>query len=394
MTHFRLFCCAALISLFSLCAHAENIGEITHLYKTGKSDKALELLNAYLGKLPKDAWGRNVTQARFLKGVILAEQKRPREAIQVFLRLTQDYPALPEPYNNLAALYASQGQYEAARDALERAISTNPSYATAHENLSDIYAKLASQAYDNTLHAAEANRDGKPAPALITELCNNYGKMAGQVAGRNAAIHSADNLALLRGINMAQNSATKPPAKVDIDEMAMAPEDEVAPPEKIGKMPQVKGKPTPPPATAVATPAPAKQDKTSATTTATAPESAAKPDNSDEQRAVIQAVQNWAAAWSKKSASAYLGFYARDFKTPGGESRREWETTRKERIDKPKSIKVAVESPQVTLVDANHVKISFRQMYHSDTLQTSTHKTLLMVKSGSRWLIQEEQVAR
>ena len=38
-------------------------------------------------------------------------------------------------------LYANQNQLDKARTALEMAIRTNPAYATAHENLGDIYAK-------------------------------------------------------------------------------------------------------------------------------------------------------------------------------------------------------------------------------------------------------------
>ena len=51
------------------------------------------------------------------------------------------------------------------------AIRTNPSYATAHENLGDIYAKLASQAYNKALQLDAANATSvKPKLALIREL--------------------------------------------------------------------------------------------------------------------------------------------------------------------------------------------------------------------------------
>jgi tetratricopeptide (TPR) repeat protein len=96
-------------------------------------------------------------QARFLKAVILTEQGSSREAIDIFTRLTQDFPELPEPYNNLAVIYAAQGQYEKARAALEQSIRTQPGYATAYENLGDVYAKLASQAYDKALQLDKTN---------------------------------------------------------------------------------------------------------------------------------------------------------------------------------------------------------------------------------------------
>jgi tetratricopeptide (TPR) repeat protein len=90
------------------------------------------------------------------------------EAIAVFTKLTEDYPELPEPYNNLAVLYAADGQYDKARAALEMAMRTNPTYATAHENLGDVYAKLASQAYDKALQIDPGANVPQPAdPAAL-----------------------------------------------------------------------------------------------------------------------------------------------------------------------------------------------------------------------------------
>ena len=43
---------------------------------------------------------------RFAQGVIATEQKKSPEAIQIFNALIKDFPNLPEPYNNLAVLYA------------------------------------------------------------------------------------------------------------------------------------------------------------------------------------------------------------------------------------------------------------------------------------------------
>ena len=121
-------------------AQADELQEAQQLLKQGQVDRALERVDQYLKTKPNDARGR------FLRGILLTEQNKPQDAIKVFTELTQDYPELPEPYNNLAVLHASQGQYDKARAALEMAIRTHPSYATAHENLGDIYAKMASQA--------------------------------------------------------------------------------------------------------------------------------------------------------------------------------------------------------------------------------------------------------
>jgi tetratricopeptide (TPR) repeat protein len=78
---------------------------------------------------------------------VLAHLNRDDEAITAFTELTQMYPELPEPYNNLAALYAKQGRYAEARAALETATKVNPGYGLAYENLGDLYLRMANEAY-------------------------------------------------------------------------------------------------------------------------------------------------------------------------------------------------------------------------------------------------------
>lgn len=155
---------------FTAPAFADNLPEVQRLIKQGQFPQALEKVDAYLVSRPKDA------QGRFLKGLIFTELNKPAEAIGVFTKLTEDYPELPEPYNNLAVLYAQQKQYDKARTALEMAIRTHPSYAIAYENLGDIYAKLASQAYDKALQLDSANSTTQNKLALIRDLISTSGK--------------------------------------------------------------------------------------------------------------------------------------------------------------------------------------------------------------------------
>ncbi|MGH8679101.1 MAG: tetratricopeptide repeat protein, partial [Burkholderiales bacterium] len=91
---------AATLLLFFTSATADDYQDATRLLKQGKHSAALEKIEAVLASNPKDA------RARFLKGLILPEDNKPQEAIKVFTSLTDDYPELPEPYNNLAVLYA------------------------------------------------------------------------------------------------------------------------------------------------------------------------------------------------------------------------------------------------------------------------------------------------
>jgi len=373
---------AALIAANS--AMAGTIADASQLYKKGKTDQALVELDAYLSTLPKDGWGRNVTQARFLKGVILADLKRTDEAIQVFNKLTLDYPGLPEPYNNLAALYVAQGKYEAARDTLERAMHTDPTYATLQTNLSDVYAKLSTQAYESTLRSSS----GTAAPERIKELCDNYGKMANQSAGRKIAPHADADFQLLHDIPASRTAASQPPAHVDVDEMAME-----TPASK--PMPAAATKTVAPKANVTNREVAKVSDAKAATPAATESKTPVSPPADtapEEKRAILKAVQGWSGAWSGKNVNAYLSYYAPNFKLPGGGTRAAWATQRRERITKPKSIHVGVEAPQVTVTDSSHAHVMFRQTYRSDSLQTSSRKTLVMIKTGGKWLIQEEQV--
>jgi tetratricopeptide (TPR) repeat protein len=133
-------------------AQESELAQIEELMKQKQHEQALERVDSYLAKRPKEPRGR------FLKGVILSEQKKVADAIKVFFELTHDFPELPEPHNNLAVLHAGQGEYEKARAALEMAVRANPRYAVAYENLGDVYARMAGQSYEKAAQLDKANK--------------------------------------------------------------------------------------------------------------------------------------------------------------------------------------------------------------------------------------------
>lgn len=144
--------------------HADDYADVSRLMHVGQFAEALVKADQYLTGKPRDP------QMRFLKGVAQTETGKTSDAIATFTKITEDYPELPEPYNNIAVLYADQKQFDKARAALELAIRTNPSYATAHENIGDIYAQLASQAYSKALQLDRGNTGVQPKLALIRTL--------------------------------------------------------------------------------------------------------------------------------------------------------------------------------------------------------------------------------
>ncbi len=300
----------------------EDGKEASKLYQAGKLDAALAKANAILAVQPKDA------QARFVKGLVFTEQDKKNDAIAVFTGITEDFPELPEPYNNLAVLYAGIGNYDKAKAALELAIHTHPSYGTAHENLGDVYAQMARRAYDKAFQLDKSNVAAKSKLAVIKDLFP---------------------AAATKGIQVATATAAKLLATT-----------------------------TPAVATAPTT-------ATVATTATTAPPTAA-----GSSAEVSAAVNAWVSAWGNNDVAAYLNFYAPDFLPTSGETREVWAQTRADRIAAPRKIAVSISDLKIT-ISGNEATAQFRQDYKSGSVKNNAAKTLKLAKVGSQWLIRSEK---
>jgi tetratricopeptide (TPR) repeat protein len=301
---------------------AGAVEEAQTLMGQGQYDQALKKVEGQLKTSPQDA------EARFMRGLILVKLNRGPEAIKVFADLTRDYPQLPEPYNNLAVLYAQQGDYEKARDALEAALATHPSYATAHENLGDIYAALAGAAYNRALTLDQSNQTVRSKLSLISQLDH---------PGSSAAVASSST-----------STVTAPPAAL------------------------------PPPASVP-----------SASTVPSPAASAASLDAGTVQN-VTSVVNAWAAAWSAKDVSAYFATYSPTFIPEGSVTRGTWEAQRRERIARATRIGVKALGPQVERIAGDRVAVTFTQDYESDSFSDKVSKTLELQQAGASWLIVRE----
>jgi tetratricopeptide (TPR) repeat protein len=331
-------------SLCATAAHADDYAEVNRLVRAGQLTEALTKADQYLAGKPRDP------QMRFIKGVIQTEAGKPADAIGTFTKITEDYPELPEPYNNLAVLYAGQSQFDKARAALEMAIRTNPSYATAHENLGDVYAKLASQAYSKALQLDGGNNAVQPKLALIRTLFTADSK--NQKPAAAAMVAPAVALA-------APKTAPAPvPAAAPVVAAALAP----AP----------IAKPAPAPAV-VAVPAPAPVAASSKSV----------------EKEIESAVRGWADAWAAKDMASYLGSYGANFDPAGSQTRKSWEADRRARIVGKSRISVKLSDLAIAPKGAT-ATVRFKQDYSADSLNVSSRKTLDLVKVGDRWLIVKE----
>lgn len=372
-------------------ARADETADIARLARSGQGEEALRRIDALLAKQPADA------QVRFMKGVMLSET-RPAEAIAIFVKLTQDYPKLPEPYNNLAVLYAAAGQYDKAKAALDKALRTHPAYATAFDNLGDVHARLASQAYDKALQIPA----GKPAPAQLALMrtltmpgAQSASLAVGPVApapvppqppapvapvtvaaGKPAP--PAVTIIAAAPVETKPAAPATPPGKAEAKPPAVPPRDAVPPrPEPVRAD---AGKRAEPPVRMV------KADKADRPD----PKARAAQEAAAEREAVLSAVQSWARAWSARDVQAYLAHYAPDFDPAGGISRKAWVEERQQRIAGKGRIRVDIDKPQVT-TEGNSAIVHFRQSYVSDRLSATSRKTLELERQRGKWLITQER---
>jgi tetratricopeptide (TPR) repeat protein len=322
--------CGALLAA-PVFAASDETAEISRLVQAGQLADAMKKVDTGLLQKPGDA------RLRFSKGIILAQQNKPTEAIAVLLKLTEDFPDLPEPYNNLAVLYAANGQYESARIALDKALANNPGYGMAHENLGDVYAELASQAYEKA-----ARIDGSAgAKAKVAAIRNSVQGAAPGIVARQASPQAGKTV-------LAAADTSTPAAAATQGARAQADKPVTARP-------------------------------------------AADTGQTAEQSAVLDVVNAWAGAWSARDIKAYLDFYSADFVVPRGMSREKWTAERTDRIVGKQHIRVKIDAPIVRL-EGDRATVQFRQTFSSDKLNSTDRKTLTLVKRDGSWRIREERV--
>lgn len=146
-------------------APSQYTDRIEALLNQGDNAAALELLEKRLAERQGQP-GTDV-QLEFQHARALAALGRKQEAIDIYAAMTKQFPELPEPWNNLAALYAESGDLDLAHEALTMALRADPDYAAAQANLGDLQLLMALRTY------RQAESRGTPgAKAKVQELEN------------------------------------------------------------------------------------------------------------------------------------------------------------------------------------------------------------------------------
>jgi tetratricopeptide (TPR) repeat protein len=158
-----------LLVLSSNLAWANDSLEIEELLRNKQWTLAQQKLQLAIQQSAAKSNAPLSPQWRLMNSQILAGLGQTAKAIEELQALIQEFPELPEPYNNLGVLFAAQGNYESAISAFNTAVQARPNYKIALQNLGDLYTAMAQQAYNK----AKNIQDGPallplPSPAAAT----------------------------------------------------------------------------------------------------------------------------------------------------------------------------------------------------------------------------------
>ncbi|MBE9399199.1 tetratricopeptide repeat protein [Pontibacterium sp. N1Y112] len=382
--------------------------------------------------------------AQLLKATLLSKTGRSAQAETLLNELREQYPDRPEPLNNLAVMYAEAGDNSRAIQTLQSAFKTHPSYAQVYQNLSDMYAVLAAEAYNKALGVSGTDRG----PQLVSLSQFGYPTAIG--------MHSAP-LFEPKPELQAQEETPAPEVATVVDIPSAAPEqepenielniqaaenlttdndlatEELAVAEAIGISEATPA--TPLPYTNVvmnqadseaisAAQNPAQTDRNDAGTDTMAlsaspeelaiareTERAAKllasleadqlSERENERTAVKETppapekiieghLKSWAKAWSEQNVQAYVRAYVAGYKPNNGVSHKQWVQTRTNRLTSPDYIKVALSDIDVVMLSDSRAEATFRQSYRSDRYRDVARKRISLMRRSSGWKIVQE----
>ena len=150
----RTVCLACAFWLSVSVAQAQGQGTpvdphqvVEQLMRQDLLDQAMSKIKDHLAQRPRDP------QMRFWQAVLLTRQGQRSQAMLVYTELTQDFPELAEPHNNLGVLQAANNDIDLAQRSFELALRADPKHALAHENLADVLLRQAQHHYTQAAQA-------------------------------------------------------------------------------------------------------------------------------------------------------------------------------------------------------------------------------------------------
>lgn len=269
-------------------------------------------------------------------------QQNYQAAMEIYERLITMDPVRPEAFNNLASLHVANNDLASAQTLLERAMKTNPTYATIYENLSKLYVEMARDSYGKALRL-------------------ETGKTAFQLTRLEPAAE----------LMAEASSEQQAPALIDAEASTSQP-----PPQQID---------------------PPVRQQTVEIALVDEPAKAAQQEpglEAQEKADIITTLQGWAAAWSEQAAEVYLVFYDESYHPPGM-SRQTWEDQRRIKLKRPEWIRVGLKNMEIKPLNNKEARVELIQEYQASNYQDTTRKEFHLRQTHDGWrIIAERSLAR
>ena len=272
----------------------------------------------------------NTLMAGLDRGIRLWQDSDLVGAEAEFKGLIEEFPEDLQAYNNLAAIYVSQGNYEQARGYLEQALATDENYATVYHNLGSVYAEMARDSYGRALQLDEMQ------PLISLQIFSSRGVVdLKPVTGDQATVTTVNESVQVEDVSQSALETTiEIPGEIEnINETGVFLN----------------------------------------------------------QKSAENFLQRWARAWSNQDMNAYLTFYGESFIPPGGKTRTAWEAQRRIRLTGPKKIMISLDDFQLTPQENNRVRIAVVQRYESDLFVDRSKKVFDLQRTENGWTILRER---
>lgn len=391
-------CCLLPLALLSIYGTAMAAGDSDKtapptieqartLISQGQEPAAIALLQQLVKQQPQ------AFQAWFLMGITQAKLRRFHDAVTAFKQVSILRPKLAEPHNNLAVIYNELGDLRSAVRELESSLQLKPDYATAHENLGDLYVKLAAESYQNAI-----NLDNKSPVQLRYQRLLHLNDA--EPLHRSANAHSETVTLIANGDLPQSTTATRHQQRKIAPKHAepettnalhaeghAASEQQDSAPVSNTRVPARPTTASLPLSDSDADTPPTSAQKLSAT--GQTPASAHSVDSIRSARAAVEA---WRNAWSRKDLPAYFAAYSTQFAFDERfDSLEQWKRYKQWAIKKRAFIQVTLEKIETTMLPGGEIEMVFLQHFRSDSFNSDDIKSLRMQHSQDGWKIVREQ---
>ncbi len=297
-------------------------------------------------------------------------------ARKAYLALISQGSSSPRPYNNLASLYAAEGDLEQARVLLKKALATDPDYLTVYHNVGMVYAAMARDSYGKALQLKGETKSLRlqalgPALSIPLEAQKAETPQVVKPSGVEPVVMTAKTeiekpvqatIIRAKDISPLVGSQAEAPPVVEKGAQKTAIPD-------MGAMDQV------------------------VSVVAAEPGVPLDSANSDPSVSVApqQFLKQWAMAWSSQDVDTYLQSYAAEY-VPGGNLTNEaWQEKRRKRLTAPSFIEVELDSIELMSQTGDTSTVQAIQLYRSDRYQDRTRKSFVLRRNAQAWVIVEER---